>query len=331
MKVLVFKKEAEDFVYPDLGEIKLNKDKINNIILNNNKIKESINGIKYNIENLINISTNNIISMQLKNIFVIINTINEDINKYNNKLKSLLNEVNDMGNKNIIKEVSNVKLNIDSNSKNINIQYHMPYCKQIIQHKKLDESYQNFKYEDYPLKIVEFINNIRSDPVGYADIIEDSIQYIFKIIDKNNPTKERLIFEKKIKIALTRGEPAFREAAEYLNSINPLPPLKFKKDICIPLPKNEEEFKDPTFLGEQVRQVRKKTKVDVFFKDLVKIPEISALIMIVDDTYKNVGKKRLSLLNKDLKYIGVTSKFIGKNFIAYFALAKCYYFILIIS
>ena len=167
----------------------------------------------------------------------------------------------------------------------------MPYCKQIIQHKKLDESYQNFKYEDYPLKIVEFINNIRSDPVGYADIIEDSIQYIFKISDKNNPTKAGLFFEKKIKIALTRGEPAFREAAEYLKSLNPLPPLKFKKDICIPLPKNEEEFKDPTFLREQVRQVRKKTKVDVFFKDLVKIPEISALIMIVDDTNKNVGKK----------------------------------------
>ena len=44
--------------------------------------------------------------------------------------------------------------------------------------------------------------------------------------------------------------------------------------------------------------------------------------MIVDDTNKNAGKKRLALLNKDLKYVGVTSKFIGKNFVAYFALAK---------
>ena len=44
--------------------------------------------------------------------------------------------------------------------------------------------------------------------------------------------------------------------------------------------------------------------------------------MIVDDTTKDAGKKRLALLNKDLKYVGVTSKFIGKNFIAYFALAK---------
>ena len=122
------------------------------IILNNNKIKESINGIKYNIENLINISTNNIVSMQLKNINVIINAINEDINKNNNKLKSLLNEVNDMSNKNIIKGVSDIKLNDNSNQnlKNINTQSQMPYYNQIIRHKKLDELDQNFNYEDYP-------------------------------------------------------------------------------------------------------------------------------------------------------------------------------------
>ena len=44
--------------------------------------------------------------------------------------------------------------------------------------------------------------------------------------------------------------------------------------------------------------------------------------MIVDDSKKHPGKKRLTLLNKDLKYIGITSKFIGKTFIAYFALSK---------
>ena len=160
------------------------------------------------------------------------------------------------------------------------------------------------------------------DPVGYANIIKDSIKYILKTSDKNNPTNIRIIFEKNIRIALFRGEPAFREAAEYLKSMNPLPPLQFKKEICIPLPKNEYEFNDPNFLKEQVKQIREKTKVDAFFKDLVKIPEISALLMIVDDREKNAGKKRSSLLNKDLKYIGVTSKFIGKNFIAYIALAK---------
>ena len=186
-------------------------------------------------------------------------------------------------------------------------------------HNELD---QNLKYSDYPEKIVELINNIREDPVGYADIIEDSIKYIIEEEDKNDPSNVRLIFKKKVKVALNKGEPAFREAADYLRNLTPLPPLEFMKDKCIPLPENEDELKDPTFLREQVRQIREQTEVDVFFKDLIKIPEVSGLLMIVDDTNKNAGKKRMALLNKDLKYVGVTSKFVGKTFIAYFAFSK---------
>ena len=178
------------------------------------------------------------------------------------------------------------------------------------------------KYGDYPERIVELINNIREDPVGYADIVEHSIKNIIEEEDKNDPSKIRLIFKKKIKVALNKGEPAFREAAEYLRSLNPLPPLEFNSEKCIPLPENEDELKDPSFLREQVRQIREETQIDVFFKDLIKIPEISVLLMIVDDNKKNTGKKRMTLLNKDLKYIGVTSRFIGKTFIAYLTFSK---------
>ena len=94
----------------------------------------------------------------------------------------------------------------------------------------------NLKYADYPKKIVELINNIREDPVSYADLIEDSIQYIVEDIDKNDPSNQRLIFKKKVKVALNRGIPAFREAAEYLRSLTPLPPLEFSQEKCIPLP-----------------------------------------------------------------------------------------------
>ena len=180
----------------------------------------------------------------------------------------------------------------------------------------------NLKYADYPKKIVELINNIREDPVSYADLIEDSIQYIVEDIDKNDPSNQRLIFKKKVKVALNRGIPAFREAAEYLRSLTPLPPLEFSQEKCIPLPDNINELNDPTFLREQVKLMRPNTKIDVFFKDLIKIPEVSGLLMIVDDTNKNAGKKRMALLNKDLKYVGVNSKFIGKTFIAYFAFSK---------
>ena len=180
----------------------------------------------------------------------------------------------------------------------------------------------NEKYADYPEKIVELINTIREDPVTYADTIEESIQNITEVEDKNNPGKNRLIYKKKVKVALNRGEPAFREAAEVLRSMSPLPPLEFKNEICVPLPENEDEFKDPKFLREQVKIIREENEIDVFFKDLIKIPEVSGLLMIVDDSNKNAGKKRMALLNKDLKYVGVTSKFVGKHFVAFLAFSK---------
>ena len=97
-----------------------------------------------------------------------------------------------------------------------------------------------------------------------------------------------------------------------------LPPLKLKRDICIPLPETEEDIKNPSYLKEQVKIIRENANIDVFFKDLIKIPDVSALLMIVDDSGKNPGRKRKAVLNKDYKYIGINSKFFGKTFIAYF-------------
>ena len=185
-----------------------------------------------------------------------------------------------------------------------------------------NENDLNDKYADYPYKIVELINNIREDPVGYADTIEQAIQNIVLEEDKDDPSVKRLIYKKKIKVALTNGESAFKEAIDYLRTLTPLPPLVFSLEKCIPLPNTEEEMKDHSFLRNQVKTLREKTNIDVFFKDLIKIPEISGLLMIVDDTNKNAGKKRKALLSKELKYIGVSSKFIGKTFVAYFSFSK---------
>ena len=222
-------------------------------------------------------------------------TVNNGPNKYCNQNEDLLGLNNQ---DNLYQEEIN-----NENHKNINID-------------------PNDRYSDYPEKIVELINNIREDPEGYADIIEDSIKNIIEEEDKKDSQNIKLIYKKKVKVALNKGEIAFKEAAVFLRTLSPLPPLEFNQEKCIPLPENEEELKDPTFLREQVQKLRENTNIDVFFKDLIKIPEVSGLLMIVDDNIKNAGKKRLALLNKDLKYIGVTSKFIGKTFIAYFAFSK---------
>lgn len=185
-----------------------------------------------------------------------------------------------------------------------------------------DEFLLNEKYANYPYKIVELINNIREDPVGYADIVEQSIQNIVLEEDKEDPSIKHLIYKKKIKVALTTGEKAFQEAIDYLRTLSPLPPLEFSQEKCIPLPNTEEELNNPSFLKSQVKVLREQTRIDVFYKDLIKIPEISGLLMIVDDTNKNAGKKRRALLSNELKYIGVSSKFIGRTFVAYFSFSK---------
>lgn len=182
---------------------------------------------------------------------------------------------------------------------------------------------KNLKYLNYPEKIIEIINIIRQDPVAYADIVLNSMKNIVEDNNKNDPTKNKIIYKKKVKVALTRGKQAFLEAAEHLRNTEPLPPLEFVPEICIPLPENEDELKDSNFLKKKVLELRKEgINIDIFYKDLVKIPEVSALLMIVDDSEKNAGKKRMTLLDKDIKYIGVNSKFIGKTFIAYLSFVK---------
>ena len=185
------------------------------------------------------------------------------------------------------------------------------------------EILKNQKYLNYPEKIIEIINTIRQDPVSYADVVIDSMKNIVEDNNKNDATKNKIIYKKKVKVALTRGKSAFLEAAEDLRNTEPLPPLEFVHEICIPLPEDELDMKDNNFLKKKVIELRKEgIHIDVFYKDLVKIPEVSALLMIVDDSGKNAGKKRMTLLDKNIKYIGVSSRFVGKTFIAYLSFVK---------
>ena len=129
---------------------------------------------------------------------------------------------------------------------------------------KLNEE-KNAKYAEYPDKMVEIINKIRENPVAYADFIEDSIKYITEIPDKEDETKTKLVFKKKVKVALNRGESAFHEAAEILRKMEPMPPLEFNGNICIPLPQDEEELRDPNYLREQVKIMQESNNIDLFF------------------------------------------------------------------
>ena len=170
---------------------------------------------------------------------------------------------------------------------------------------------------DYPQKIISLINKIRTDPVSYSNVVEESIKNIKTT--KNN----QLIYYNIVKVALYRGEQAFREAIDELKKTEPMPTLRFNPQLCIPLPENEQELKEPNFLKDQVEKKKESNcNIEIYFKDLIKIPEVSVLLMIVDDNSKLTSKKRDTLLNRDFKYIGVNSKFIGKNFVAHFSFSR---------
>ena len=240
------------------------------------------------------------------------NNEGNDINNSNNHLSN--NDINSDKNRN------NFSPNLNKSENNNQESELSPNIEYLVQRRELSK---NSKYLNYPEKIVEIINAIRQDPVSYADVILDSMRNIIEDNNKDDFKKNKIIYKKKVKVALTKGKPAFLEAAEQLRNLEPLPPLEFVPEICIPLPENETEMKDSNFLKNKVLELKNDgINIDIFYKDLVKIPEVSALLMIVDDSGKNSGKKRMTLLDKDIKYIGVNSAFIGKTFIAYLSFAK---------
>ena len=225
---------------------------------------------------------------------------------------------------NTVESPLKVRASNNANENNLNNGYVQENQENIQKNYGGEKKYENKngKYSDFPKKILELINRIRDKPSSYAEVIEESINNIIEEPNEEDENNPKLIYKHKVKVALVKGEPAFREAAEKLREMSSLPPLELKSDICVPLPETEEEIRDPSYLKEHVKIIRETNNVDVFFKDLIKIPEVSALLMIVDDSSKNPGRKRQAVLSKIFKYIGISSKFVGNTFIAYFTFSS---------
>ena len=196
-----------------------------------------------------------------------------------------------------------------------------------------DESNENktssYMRNDYNSRIVNLINEIRSDPAKYSSIILDNIQYISKEvrIEANDETgqneeKVEILFQKKVKVKLYEGERAFIKASDYIKYINPMDDLIFKEEIKMELPNTEEEMNDKLFLKSKLKILKDKYNISAFFKDSIRNPEVALLLMIVGDYANTENKKRNAILNPEYKYIAVNSKFLGNIFIAYFTFSK---------
>ena len=118
MKVLVYKNENDEYICPNCGyKIKLN---IEEIISCYNNIIDNIDGIKLNIENIINNSLINTVNNQLKNINILLNSVKDEIKKNNKKIEN----INFLYKKNLINCIkSNSNLNLNNIKYNSNITY----------------------------------------------------------------------------------------------------------------------------------------------------------------------------------------------------------------
>ena len=164
-------------------------------------------------------------------------------------------------------------------------------------------------------RVLDLINKIRRDPPSYANTILENIQYI---TNENN----KLIFKKKVKVLLNKGEDAFRNAAEDLKKMGPMNDLTMKNEIAIPLPLSQEEIYDDALLINQVNIIRQNYNINVYFKNMIKNPEIAVLLLIVDDSVHSPGAKRRAILNPNFRKIGINSKFINTTFVSFFSFSK---------
>ena len=176
------------------------------------------------------------------------------------------------------------------------------------------ESKQRKKIE-YNNEVFTLINKIRQDPPSFAQDIEDAISKITTIDGK-------LIYKGAVKVSIKTGESVFKDAANKLRQMEPLEPFELCEDIAIVVPDEEDKMKNTKVLQELVEEKRKEVDIDSYFKDLIKDPYTSVLLMVIDDNGKNTGKKRDVVLGKEFTKMAVTSRRVKKTFCAYLTFAK---------
>ena len=169
--------------------------------------------------------------------------------------------------------------------------------------------------DEFSEYIFDNINQIRENPQSFIKVIEQAKRNI--ILDKRGI----YIYKSIVKVALSRGLPAFDETIDFLKKLNPMPKLIFSNDLLIDAPINEEQLKDKKYMNEQINaKVQNGIPIKSFWRDIIKDPKTCLILMIVDDNGPNSGKKRNDILDPNMQCIGIVSKKIGKNFASYITL-----------
>ena len=160
---------------------------------------------------------------------------------------------------------------------------------------------------DYVKKVFFLINKIRTNPSDFIQAIEQAEKCI-------KEKDGRKIFEGNgTNVLLNEGKTMFKDCEEYLKNLQPMEELNFCDDIVLECPTEEKKIKDINIFKEKLLEKKDKFGIMAYFKDSIRIPEISVLLMIVDDSVKNPRKKRETLLNPKFKYIGISASDVNVN------------------
>ena len=169
--------------------------------------------------------------------------------------------------------------------------------------------------DDYSKYLLDQINKVRANPQSYIRIIENAKRNIIK--DKFN----RFIYNGKIKVALATGELAFNNAINYLKTVKPCGQLIFNPYLCVDLPRSENEIKYKNDLALKVENmINNGINIKSYWREIIRDPDISLLMMIIDDNGDKSGMRRKDLLDPNMKYIGINSVEINGIFVCYITL-----------
>ena len=173
------------------------------------------------------------------------------------------------------------------------------------------------KYDiiNYPKDVLELINKIRKDPKSFVKDVENAIQLI-------STYKNKLVYNGNIRVYLNKGKNMFLEAINTLNETNSMDNLILNEDISIDLPSEKEFNNDIYFFKNKILRERKKKQIERYYREAIKDPYTGVLMMIVDDTYKNQGEKRKTILDPNLNKVGIKCKLYGSKFLAYLTFGK---------
>ena len=118
------------------------------------------------------------------------------------------------------------------------------------------------------------------------------------------------------------GEAAFDEAIQFLKELEPMEPLIYNPQITINAPLNEDDILDKDDLNKKIKAMMNLGfNFRSYWRDVIKDPEISFLLMIIDDNGIKSGMKRKDILCPYVKYIGISSSEVNQNFVCYVTLA----------